>query len=147
MEEENLFVPSAKCIGSPASRYVGTEIMPPPPAMASMNDAKNTPMTTMTTICTVRSCTPILYLSFDCKLQHVGHAAFFVCRRNQIRFLFERFFPVSHCDADARKVEHGRIVAAVADGHDLLARDAEFLHSAASAMPLLVFGFMTSRST
>ena len=33
--------------------------------------------------------------------------------RRQMRFLFERFFPVSHCDADARKVEHGRVVATI----------------------------------
>ena len=42
MAELSLFVPMALCTGSPASIYAGSEISPPPPAIASTNPARNT---------------------------------------------------------------------------------------------------------
>ena len=45
MQEESLLVPKTKWVGRPekAIRYTGTEIMPPPPAMASIKPARKTP--------------------------------------------------------------------------------------------------------
>ena len=40
--EDNLFVAIALCIGTPASKYAGREIKPPPPAIESTNPARNT---------------------------------------------------------------------------------------------------------
>lgn len=42
MQEESLLVPKTKWVGRPekAIRYTGTEIMPPPPAMASIKPAQ-----------------------------------------------------------------------------------------------------------
>ncbi len=37
---ENLFVPSALCVGSPAKKYAGIEINPPPPAIESIKPAR-----------------------------------------------------------------------------------------------------------
>ena len=48
-----MLVPRARWAGRPAIRYVGTEIMPPPPATPSTKEARNTPTMTMATICTV----------------------------------------------------------------------------------------------
>jgi hypothetical protein len=41
-EEDILFVAIAICGGSPASKYAGSEINPPPPPIASTRPAKNT---------------------------------------------------------------------------------------------------------
>ena len=40
--ELSLFVPIAVCTGSPAIKYAGKDINPPPPAIASTNPAKKT---------------------------------------------------------------------------------------------------------
>ena len=40
-EAATLFVPRAKCGGSPAMRRAGVLIRPPPPAIESINPAKN----------------------------------------------------------------------------------------------------------
>ena len=39
--DDILFVATAACGGSPAIKYAGREISPPPPPMASMSPAKN----------------------------------------------------------------------------------------------------------
>ena len=46
-EPESLLVAMALCTGSPASRYAGREISPPPPPMASRKPARNSRGQTM----------------------------------------------------------------------------------------------------
>ena len=40
--EDSLLVAMALCIGTPASKYAGREIRPPPPAIESTSPARNT---------------------------------------------------------------------------------------------------------
>jgi hypothetical protein len=41
-EDENLLVPSTRCMGSPTAVYAGSDISPPPPAMESIKPARKT---------------------------------------------------------------------------------------------------------
>ena len=53
--DEHLLVAEAKWGGSPATRYAGRAMSPPPPATASTSPAKNTSGQTMRNILSVTS--------------------------------------------------------------------------------------------
>ena len=55
----SLLVPAAYAVGSPTARYAGSDINPPPPAIESMNDARNTSPHTTNNICGVTSIMPL----------------------------------------------------------------------------------------
>ena len=52
-EEESLLVAIALCAGSPASRYAGKVMSPPPPAMESTKPPRKTRGQTIRNICSV----------------------------------------------------------------------------------------------
>ena len=68
---------------------------------------------------------PIVIHPLGARAPACGHAAKLIGRCDEIRPLLERVLAVAHGDADAGKIQHGGVIAAVADGHDLFGRDAE----------------------